>query len=158
MLSTSEPALAFYHSLLADPLLLANGYNLVKQFLFAGPHNRSQTLLALLHPAVPVLTLVLNIYPTEVFTSEEVAPQEKQETRQFLANLLASELLKDKQAFNAKNVELLFSFLHKIHNAEGFHEWIPLYEQTLERLVENQSHRFAYFLLNIMRGADDRVG
>ncbi len=125
MLSTNESALTFYQSLLNDPQLLANGYNLIRQFLFASQQNRSQTLLALQHPQV--LMLVLNIYPTEVFASPEVAPEEKQETRQFLANLLASELLKSDSAFSPKTVELLFSFLHKVHNVEGFSDWVVLY-------------------------------
>jgi hypothetical protein len=41
---------------------------------------------------------------------------------------------------------------------EGFHEWVAHYEQTLERLVENQSSRFGFFLLSLFREADDRVG
>jgi hypothetical protein len=77
MLSTTDPAVAFYQSLLAAPHLLANGYELVKQFLFASSQNRSQTLLSLLHPQVPVLMLVLNIYPTEVFSSPQVPAEEK---------------------------------------------------------------------------------
>lgn len=64
--------------------------------------------------------LVLNIYPTEVFAAIEITAEEKQETRQFLGNLIASELLKSDSAFSSKTVELLFSFLHKVHNVEGF--------------------------------------
>lgn len=45
-----------------------------------------------------------------------------------------------------------------MHNVEGFQEWVPLYEQVLERLVENQSARFSFFLLNLLREADDRIG
>jgi hypothetical protein len=90
MLSTIDPAVAFYQSILASPELLARGYELIREFLFANSDNRSQTLLSLMHPQVPVLMLVLNIYPTEVFVSPQVEPEEKQQTRQFLANLLAS--------------------------------------------------------------------
>lgn len=158
MLSTTEQAVSFYQSILASPQMLANGYHLIRDFLFAAHHNRTHTLLALMHPQVPVLMLVLNVYPTEVFPSAQVSPQEKEETRQFLVNLLTSELLKTDSTFNAKAVGLLFSFLHKIHNVEGFHEWVGLYEQALERLVENQSSRFGFFLLNLLKEADDRVG
>lgn len=70
MLSTTDSAVSFYQSLLADPQLLANGYQLIRQFLFASQQNRSQTLLALVHPQV--LMLVINIYPTEVFAASEI--------------------------------------------------------------------------------------
>lgn len=102
--------------------------------------------------------LVLNVYPNEVFLSAEISSEEKAETRKFLANLLTSELLKSDPAFSPKTVSLLFSFLHKIHTVEGFSDWVALYEQALERLVENQSPRFSFFLLNLLKEADDRVG
>jgi hypothetical protein len=51
----------------------------------------------------------------------------------------------------------LLTFLHKIHNIEGFHDWVELYEKALESLVENQSDRFGYFILSLLKQADDRV-
>lgn len=73
MLSTSKDALTFYAQIISNPQLLANGYNLIKEFLFQSQENRSQTLLNLMNPQVPVLSLVINIYPSEVFTSAQVS-------------------------------------------------------------------------------------
>jgi hypothetical protein len=72
MLSTNQDALTFYAQIISSPQLLANGYNLIKEFLFQSQENRSQTLINLMNPQVPVLSLVINIYPSEVFTSPQV--------------------------------------------------------------------------------------
>ena len=67
MLSTTAPAGQFYASIAKDPALLANGYALITSYLSDSQHNRRDTLLNLLNPNVPVLTLVINIYPLEIF-------------------------------------------------------------------------------------------
>ena len=72
MQSTTEearPAVNFYSQITKNPTLLANGYAIIKQYLLGSPHNRKDTLLNLLHPSVPIFSLVLNVYPLEIFNS-----------------------------------------------------------------------------------------
>lgn len=47
--------------------------------------------------------------------------------------------------------------MHKIHNSQGFDRWIGLYLQALSKLAEQNSSKFGYFLINILKNADDRV-
>lgn len=135
MLSTTEQVAAFYSNIINDPQLLANGYNIIKEYLFASQENRKNTLINILHPQVPILTLIINIYPQEIFNSELINTEEKSETIQYLINLLTTEVLKKDNLFNPKIISQLFSFMHKIHNIEGFKNYVVTYEQALERLV-----------------------
>jgi len=51
----------------------------------------------------------------------------------------------------------LFSFLHKIHNIVGFESSVVYYAEALQRLIENQSDKFGFFVLSILKDGDDRV-
>lgn len=127
---------AFYGNIISNPELLANGYNIIKEYLFASQDNRRNTIVSILHPQIPILTLVSNIYPLEIFNSERVSSEEKLETLHFLINLVTSETIKSGEYFSKKTVCQLFNFLHKIHNIEGFSETVVLfYEKSMEMLV-----------------------
>jgi hypothetical protein len=63
MLSTTEAVAAFYGNIISNPELLANGYNIIKEYLFASQENRKNTIVSILHPQIPILTLISNIYP-----------------------------------------------------------------------------------------------
>jgi hypothetical protein len=90
MISTTGNAVAFYQEIISSPQLLANGYQLIKDYLFASQQNRSSTLINLGNPQLPILSLIINIYPNEIFNNPSVGDKEKEETRQFLVNLLTS--------------------------------------------------------------------
>ncbi len=72
MLSTSSNTLAFFQNIINSPQQLANGYQLIKIFLLEERQNRRDTLLNLANPNVPILTLITNIYPSEIFTSPQL--------------------------------------------------------------------------------------
>jgi len=52
--------------------LLANGYELIKNFLFINNKNRGNTMLNILNPQIPILQLIINIYPNEVFNHSTI--------------------------------------------------------------------------------------
>lgn len=70
--STTSSVMEFYRNIISSPLLLADGYNLISKFLFESQKNRRDTILNLLDPNIPILSLLINIYPQEVFQSEIV--------------------------------------------------------------------------------------
>lgn len=80
MLSTNTSALEFYSAIAASPQLLANGYPLIRDYLLQGQQQRRDTLLHLIHPQVPVLALVLNLYPNEILINPLVSDTEKDST------------------------------------------------------------------------------
>ena len=63
--------------------------------------------------------------------------------------------MKPSKDYRSKEVDLLFSFLTKIHNVDGFDRWVTYYKSVLVQLSQNGN--FAEFILRILRSADDRV-
>ncbi len=57
----------FYSQFITDPNLLAHGHTIIRDYLIQSATNRSNTLANLLHPSVPVITLVGNVYPVDVY-------------------------------------------------------------------------------------------
>lgn len=72
MLSTSSPTVEFYAAIATNPQLLANGYQLIRDYLFQDQQHRRDTILNLLNPTTPIISLVLNLYPNEVFLSQQI--------------------------------------------------------------------------------------
>ncbi len=54
-------------------------------------------------------------------------------------------------------IDQLFEFMHKIHNSQGFDQWVDLYLRCCSKLEGSGSRRLAYFLINVFKYADDRV-
>ena len=70
----------------------------------------------------------------------------------FLMELLARLLAEEKQI--SRKVDSLISFLGKIHNQDGYEEWVTMYGQILENLYGPQC---GSFIIRILQGADNRV-
>lgn len=67
------------------------------------------------------------------------------------------ELLKPSELVRKKVVDQLFEFMHKIHNSQGFTQWVGVYLSACSKLEGSGSSRLAYFLINVFKYADDRV-
>ena len=80
MISTTSNVLEFFSNIANDPALLANGYALITKYLKESQENRRDTLLNLFDPKVPVFSLVVNVYPIEIFGGNEVDNNEKDST------------------------------------------------------------------------------
>ena len=111
---------SFYRQFIYNTESLAKGYEIIKQYL-SSPENRMNSLMNLLHHEVPIIVLIGNVYPLEVYPL--IGEEEKEKTRKYLLELLYGQIMTK----NLKNRESIFLFLDKIHNGEGYSEWTQLY-------------------------------
>lgn len=114
------------------------------------PQNRSITLTNILTPSPPILVLVGNVYPRDVYP--HLHQDEKMQTRVFILEMLFSNI-KQKGVKN-KNVQGLMQMIRKMHNEEGYDKWLALYAQMIKNIP---IECFAQFVIAILQSADNRI-